>query len=185
MMMMMIYGITVMALLLEFLTMIMYSQNMHTCWIEFTCMYYIHLHLVAFITLSYLEEVHFSLNGRNYTNGSSVLIDDIGVNDSALHCVTSNTACCKNPKAGNFYYPDGVTVEYDNFGVYRTRTEQAVKLNLRDRTQVTLGIYACEIPDSSGKNQTIYINLIGSPEVYSQFLTRGIAWDASLYPECV
>ena len=105
------------------------------------------------------DDVHFSLNGRVYQNGSRVVINDIGEDTSALHCVTSSTSCCLNPKAGNFYYPNGAAVQYSDAGVYRTRTDQAVRLNLRNSAQVTPGRYVCEIPDSRGilKNTSVEI----------------------------
>ena len=105
------------------------------------------------------DEVHFSLNGRIYTNGSRVLIDDIGVDDNALHCVTSSTACCQNPKAGNFYYPDGSSVQYGDAGVYRTRIYRAIRLHLRDSALVATGRYVCAIPDSRGILKYVFVDI--------------------------
>ena len=113
--------------------------------------------MVINLTVAGSEDVHFSLNGRVYQNGSRIVISDIGEVDSALYCVTSSTACCSNPKAGNFYYPNGAAVQYGDAGVYRTRTDQAVRLNLRNSALVTPGRYVCEIPDS--RRTLRYINI--------------------------
>ena len=88
-----------------------------------------------------------------------MLIDDIGVDDNALHCVTSSTDCCQNPKVGNFYYPDGSAVQYGDAGVYRTRIDQAVRLHLRDSALVATGRYICAIPDSRGMLKNIFVDI--------------------------
>ena len=41
-----------------------------------------------------IDNVHFTLHGKNYTNGDTVMITDIGEGDDALLCVTDNIECC-------------------------------------------------------------------------------------------
>ena len=97
-------------------------------------------------------------------------LEDIGEGDDALLCTTANTACCSRSESpgrailGQWYYPNGSAVadnivnsQGDMWEFYRTRGLSIVRLNRR-RGGVT-GIYRCEIPDTVGDNQTIYIGV--------------------------
>ena len=86
-----------------------------------------------------------------------------GHNDS-LHCVTDNSDCCSNGE-GNWYDerkrevhqgPDG-----DSDRLYVTRGTGVVYLNRRERGGSS-GMWRCDIPDSNGVQQSIYIYL-GTP----------------------
>ena len=56
-------------------------------------------------------KVTFSLRNTMYQNNSRVTLEDIGVDDDALLCVTELTACCRSPytdeTVGNWYFPNG------------------------------------------------------------------------------
>ena len=84
-----------------------------------------------------------------------------GHNDS-LHCVTDNPECCSNGQ-GDWYDERGRQVQQGsdgNHSMYVTRGNGVVYLNRR-RGGVS-GMWRCDIPDSNGVNQSIYIYL-GTP----------------------
>ena len=85
-----------------------------------------------------------------------------GHNDS-LHCVTDNSDCCSNGE-GKWYDETGGEIQQgpdgDSDRVYVTREDGVVYLNRR--TGGSSGMWRCDIPDSNGVQQTIYIYL-GTP----------------------
>ena len=110
-------------------------------------------------------DVWFSLDGTVYQNNSNVILEDIGEGEDALLCITNQTACCRPPYSGaalgNWFFPNGTRVPsaVSKWDFYRSRGQMMVRMNRR-RGGVE-GIYHCEIPDTLGFTQTIYI------EVYS------------------
>ena len=111
-------------------------------------------------------KLKFILRNQTYLNNSIVALNDIGKGNNALLCVTDKLDCCKplnGPLQGEFYYTDGSAVGYSQVNsLYRNRGPQVVRLNRRNGSVPALtGIYRCEIPDSNGTNQSIYINLTG------------------------
>ena len=125
--------------------------------------------LHAFPSFSDTGDVRFSLRGTTYQNNSLVTLEDIGVGDNALLCMTDNTACCGRAQVpgqgilGGWYYPNGTQVVNmgDGWEFYRNRGQSVVRLHRR-RGGVP-GIYRCVIPDTAGVNQTIYIEVYGKP----------------------
>ena len=113
-------------------------------------------------------DVWFTLKGTVYQNNSNVILEDIGEGDDALLCITNQTACCQPSHSGvvrhtlgNWFFPNGTRVPSEDkmWDFYRARGQMMVHMN-RKRGGVE-GIYRCEIPDTLGFTQTIYI------EVYS------------------
>ena len=109
-------------------------------------------------------DVWFSLNGTRYQNNSIVILEDIGEGDDALLCVTNQTACYqhfytgeKKKALGNWYFPNGTRLHSDKWDIYRTRGQMVVVMHRR-RGGVE-GIYRCEILDTFGFIQTIYIGV--------------------------
>ena len=103
------------------------------------------------------------LRGKTYLNNTIVLMSDIGETDNALLCMTDRTDCCSSP-VGEFYYPDNTAVGFSSTNsLYRNRDTQVVRLNRKNNALSPTGVYRCEIPDSSGRMQNIYINIIGNP----------------------
>ena len=107
-------------------------------------------------------DVWFSLNGTTYHNNSLVTLENIGVMNASLLCMTNLTACCKAPYtgengsvSGNWFFPNGTRVAGNNF--YRDRQQSVVRMHRR-RGGVE-GIYRCEILDSMYVQQAIYIGV--------------------------
>ena len=108
--------------------------------------------------------VGFSFNGTTYQNNSLVTLEGIGeVDDDVLLCMTDQTACCRPPYTrsaiGNWFFPNGTRVpssgSHSDF--HRTRGQSAVLLH--HRRGGTDGVYRCEIPNTTGVIQTIYIGV--------------------------
>ena len=111
----------------------------------------------------------FKLRGSGLLNNSYILRGDLttgigdGVNNS-LHCVTNSSDCCNSSGQGNWYDQKGREVQQGPDGdsvLYVTRGDGVVYLNRRERGG-TSGLWRCDIPDSDGVQQSIYIYL-GTP----------------------
>ena len=79
--------------------------------------------------------------------------------DDSLRCVTDNSEYCTNGQ-GNWYDERGVEVHEGSDGdsdQYVTRGQGVVYLN--NRTGGSVGLWRCDIPDSNGVQQSIYIYL--------------------------
>jgi len=70
-----------------------------------------------------VHETGFALRGISYSNGSNVLLNDIGEGENALFCTTTQTECCGvdengiingNDLKGEFNYPNGTAVPVEN-----------------------------------------------------------------------
>ena len=102
----------------------------------------------------------FEFRGDVLVNNSYILRLNIGEghNDS-LHCVTDNSDCCSNGE-GNWYDETGGEVQQGSDGsssLYVTRRDGVVYLNRRRGGRS--GMWRCDIPDSNGVQQSIYIYL--------------------------
>ena len=94
------------------------------------------------------------------TNNSYLFRRDIGEGqDDSLHCVTDNSDCC-NATNSNWYDPMEGEVQQGpdgNHSLYVTRGNGVVYLNRRRGGES--GMWRCDIPDSNGVQQSIYIYL--------------------------
>ena len=114
-----------------------------------------------------------SLNGRNISNDSYVLVSDIGMGSTGLHCNTDKSDCCRDSdhlsgvSQGHWYRPDGSEVMsysarsyYDYYWNFFSRDRRAgvVRLN-RNGNPWDRGHFRCEIPNASGVNVTLYVNI--------------------------
>ena len=119
--------------------------------------------LVAVVTSQ--SYPRFEFRGNILVNSSYILRPRIGEghNDS-LHCVTDNSDCCRNGE-GNWYNERGGEIQQGSVGdsdrLYVTRGDGVVYLNRR--TLGSSGMWRCDIPDSNGVLQSIYIYL-GTPD---------------------
>ena len=103
---------------------------------------------------------HVLTNNSFIVHGPPVNIGE-GQNDS-LHCVTDNSDCCNatNSAQNNWFDPMEREVQQGPDGdsdLYVTRGDGVVYLNRRRGGQS--GMWKCEIPDSNGVQQSIYIYL--------------------------
>ena len=104
----------------------------------------------------------FEFRGNVMVNNSFIVRGNIseGQNDS-LHCVTDNSDCCNatNSTQGNWFDPMEREVQQGpdgNHSLYVTRGDGVVYLNRRTGQS---GMWRCDIPDSNGVQQSIYIYL--------------------------
>ena len=115
------------------------------------------------------------VNNSFILRGAPVHIGE-GHNDS-LHCVTDYSDCCSNGE-GNWYDATGAEVQHRSDGdsnLYVTRGDGVVYLNRRRGG--SSGMWRCDIPDSNGVLQSIYIYL-GTPDtgVCLQCLLNLLYW---------
>ena len=100
----------------------------------------------------------FEFNGTALVNNSYIWRGQIGEGDNALKCVTDNTDCCTDPDTGNWTDGNGAAVHQGMAGastIYITRGNGTVSLNRI--TGGSSGMWRCDIPDSSGVIQSLYI----------------------------
>ena len=115
-----------------------------------------------------------SLNGVTIPSDGYVLVSDIGISSSGLHCNTDRSDCCSfsdHPSGvapqGHWYFPNGsevmsFTIENAanptrNF-FSRDRRTRVVRLS-RNRNPPDRGRFRCEIPNASGVIVTLYVNV--------------------------
>ena len=114
--------------------------------------------------------VRLLLRGEQYLNNSGVMISSIGEGNDALMCVTDKPDCCRSPytsqhhdfeRFGEWYLPNGSSVRTSGHGhdFYRDRGFQTVRLNHRNNAMYPTGIFHCELPDITGTNRTLYVEL--------------------------
>ena len=129
-----------------------------------------------FIAVYYKTGVFLSLNGRNISNDGYVLVSDIGIGSTGLHCNTDRSDCCRGLDRsngiaqGHWYLPNGNEVlsfteedmarpEPDNF-FSRDRRTGIVRLNRNGNPPTAdRGRFRCEIPDANGVTVTLYANI--------------------------
>ena len=111
-----------------------------------------------------LEEFLYVTNNDQPTNDNRL---------QTLMCITDLEDCCASPRTvrGNWYYPDGRIVEYtdsegatfqSNRGANEVMGNQMFNGSVRLWRRYTSderGLFRCELPDASGVNQTLYVNI--------------------------
>lgn len=104
--------------------------------------------------------VEFEFGGVRHPNNSVFLLNDIGQESNALHCITDNMDCCSS---GEWIYPNNSRILMDETrsSLYTTRGSQFISLNRRDNALSPTGEYHCRIPDASGSIQTLMANIVG------------------------
>ena len=117
--------------------------------------------------LSCATGIGLILNGVQYTSNSVVTITDIGTDSAALHCTTTFIPCCFSgpPPGTHWYFPNGSQVErFSTLPYYRSRIDAqlsppgAVLLH-RNPGATTTGVFHCEILDTTGIFQSIYVGI--------------------------
>ena len=100
-------------------------------------------------------------HGRHsLSNNSYVYYYDIRDRDSSLMCVTDNVNCCNSSTVGGWRDVRGAPVQGADGTtcLYVTRGDGVISLHRnRSCTDHTSGLWRCDIPDSSGEMQSLYI----------------------------
>ena len=102
----------------------------------------------------------FQHYGYSLSNNSFIYYIDIGYDgDRTLECVTDSVNCCNNTDVGGWRDESGRPVYQGADGttcLYVTRGDGVISLH-RNCSGHTSGLWRCDIPDSSGKMQSLYI----------------------------
>ena len=128
--------------------------------------------LVSVISSQSYPRLEFG--GNNILNNSILFHGAIGEGqDDSLRCVANNSECCSNGQ-DNWYNESGDEVHQGSDGnsdLYVTRGQGVVYLN--HRTGGSIGLWRCDVPDSNGVQQSLYIYL-GTPEtgIHYSFLSH-------------
>ena len=116
--------------------------------------------LLSLVSLGNCQSLpQFEHEGRFLSNNSYIYSRDIGDGDYALKCVTdfcnNSTVVGWRDESGRPVYQgaDGTTC------LYVTRGDGVISLHrkMRNCTDHTSGLWRCDIPDSSGEMQNLYI----------------------------
>ena len=103
---------------------------------------------------------------RSLSNNSFIFYRDIGSGYNALKCATDNVDCCNDASVGNWRDVKGSPVQEGRDGtscLYVTRGDGEISLNRKSGcTNHTSGLWRCDIPDSSGDMQSLYIYISNS-----------------------
>ncbi|CAI8005642.1 hypothetical protein GBAR_LOCUS4333 [Geodia barretti] len=120
----------------------------------------------------------FIHEGHFLSNNSFIYYPDIGdYGDRALKCVTDSVNCCNNSTVGGWRDESGRPVYQGADGttcLYVTRGDGVISLNRkRGCTDHTSGLWRCDIPDSSGESQSLYI-YISNRRAYGQLVLLSV-----------
>ena len=109
------------------------------------------------LTLPYFEHPVLPLDNSSY-----ISIDHISDERNALKCVTDNVDCCNDASVGNWRDVRGSPVQEGRDGtscLYVTRGDGEISLNRKSVCfDHTSGLWRCDIPDSSGDMQSLYLH---------------------------
>ena len=113
------------------------------------------------------SQPRFELSGGTVRNNSYICYDDIIYyekmnEDDGLKCVTDHRDCCHDTNVSNWRDERGELVQEgadDGTCLYVTRGDGEISLNRRNSDCIppTSGLWRCDIPDSSGEIQSLYI----------------------------
>ena len=119
---------------------------------------------VLFTIVSCNEKLpYFEHRTNTLTNNSIIHYANISEGLNALNCKTDDVNCCNRSMSGSWRDERGIPVhqEADETNCYYVaRGDRVVSLNRkRSSTCVvpTSGLWRCDIPDSTGVNQSLYI----------------------------
>ena len=111
--------------------------------------------------------VYLALRGVSYDNNSNINIRNINESsdnpNGALQCVTDKTPCCsQSPGHGAWIFPNGTLVQESTstMAFYRDRGDNGeVFLNRPNDVMAPTGLFCCRVPDATGTNQTLCVNI--------------------------
>ena len=116
---------------------------------------------LIFLVVSCKSLPHIAYRGQPLSNNSFVrynIIDE----ENSLKCVTNTSIdCCNDASVGNWRDVRGSLFQEGGDGsscLYVTRGDGEISLNRKSGcTDHTSGLWRCDIPDSSGDMQSLYI----------------------------
>lgn len=111
--------------------------------------------------LIYLLLGVFMHNNMELSNNSVVLREEIGEGDKALICQTLSDAECGNGASPAMFFPNKTEVLPPGNGhtMYSTTGTGQVRLNRIQEDKSPLGLYCCQIPDSEGNIQKMFVKI--------------------------
>ena len=118
--------------------------------------------------------VYVSINETAIAKDGYVNAYDMIQNGLRLFCHTNKMNCCLEEQLGNWFYPNGTTVE--SFTVNTNKRISEFFSRSRSQSRVTMvvrgtsglrtnlgplerGRFHCEVPDANNVNQTVYVNI--------------------------
>ena len=112
-------------------------------------------------------KIELFIAGQIYPNNSVIQLNEVfevSNESQSLVCATENRPCCKNPRSGEWYYPNMTTVpnlEAGNTFYTHRENDGTVKLYLRNYTISVLNIsqFCCELPNINNLNQKLCVYL--------------------------
>ena len=127
---------------------------------------YVIVALVSSVAINCLTLPYFEHPILQLKNNSYIPIYQISNERNALKCVTDNVDCCNDTSVGNWRDVRGSPVQEGRDGtscLYVTRGDGEISLNRKnDCIPHTSGLWRCDIPDSSGDMQSLYIYISNS-----------------------
>jgi len=115
----------------------------------------------------FTSDLGFFLNGQLLPNNSILEPSDIGIDNSALFCITNLANCCVYPysyyRRGNWIFPNQKIVRPQwcryPFGQSRHSSSVILHRNSPYWHNDSRGIFTCTIPDSEEKYHNLYVHI--------------------------
>ena len=135
---------------------------------------------LIFIVVSCKSLPHLVYREEHLSNNSFIRYNIIDEEYDFLKCVTNTSIdCCNDASVGNWRDVRGSPVQEGMDGtscLYVTRGDGEISLNRKSGCfHHTSGLWSCDIPDSSGDMQSLYIYIgnytsdgIGSMSIYTE-----------------
>ena len=123
------------------------------------------LYIVFHLSSCLVHCQHLEWNGTEISNNSVIYSGDIWTGSTALKCVTDNDHCCSND-TGNWINKAGQIANQEpdrDRCLYYTRGDHVTSLNcLWGCIPPLAGLWRCDVPDSSGVIQSLFIYIATS-----------------------
>ena len=105
-------------------------------------------------------DVSLKLNDQLLVNYNIVALEDITTGDGRLFCLTNTASCCRaidtgSVGVGEWFFPNGTSVPPRDSLLTRERGTSFVALSRGSSSDVSTGLYRCEIPDVNGEIVTL------------------------------
>ena len=131
--------------------------------------------IVLSVGNSCLSLPEFRFFVRSFSNNSFIWLADIGNGDFRLKCVTDNEMCCSGSEGAHWRDERGRPFHQGVDGtscLYVTIGNGVISLNRKEGClDHTPGLWRCDIPDSSGEIQNLYV-YISNNKQYGIYLLK-------------